>query len=73
MTLTPLINGVPQGALQVRNAAANAKGVYGIKAARIATFQAGDTLQIVYTTSGLNTAGGALEVDALVVYENIDV
>lgn len=73
VTLTPLINGTPKVAIQVTNSAASAKGVYGIKPARIATFEPGDTLSIVYTTSGLDAAGIGIIVDAMCVYENIDV
>lgn len=72
VTLTPLINGTVHTALQVTNAAANAKGVSKLISGRVVTFNQNDTLQIVYTTAGLNSAGGALEVDALVVYESID-
>ncbi len=73
VTLTPVINGTPVPALAVSNKAASAKGVYGLFPARIANFQAGDTLAIVYTTSGLNAAGGALVVDTYVFFEDIDI
>lgn len=73
VTLTPAINGTPQVAIQVSNAAASASGVYGLKPARVANFKTGDTLSIVYTTSGLNAAGIGIIVDALVFFENIDI
>ncbi len=73
VTLTPAINGVPIVALQVSNKAANAKGVYGLKPARVAGYVAGDTLSIIYTTSGLNAAGIGIVVDAMCFFENIDI
>jgi hypothetical protein len=73
VTLTPVINGVPIVDVQVSNNAESAKGVYGIKPARIANFQEGDTLSIVYSTSGLNAAGIGIICDALCVFEDIEI
>ncbi len=72
VTLTPSINGTPVQALQITNAAANAKGVYGIKQARVANFNAGDTLSLIYTTAGLNSAGIGIITDVLCFFESIE-
>ncbi len=73
VTLTPVINSTPQPALQVTGHAANAKGIYGLLPARIASYRAGDTLSIVYTTSGLNAAGIGIIVDVMCFFEDIDI
>lgn len=69
--LQPSINGTVQP-FYVRNAAADAKGVYGHQDGRVTNFRAGDTLQIVYNAAALNAAGIAIEVDVYVMFENVD-
>jgi len=72
VSLWPVINGTVNQSLTVTNAAANAKGLYVFGDARKVNFNAGDTLQIIYKTAGLNAAGGALVVDCYIMFENVD-
>lgn len=73
VTLWPMINGTVNQGLVATNDAASAVGVSKFGSARVVNFNQNDTLQVIYKTSGLDAAGGALECDVYIFYEDINI
>jgi hypothetical protein len=72
VTITPMINGTPQVGIATVIGTAGQHGNYNSPGARIYNFNAGDRLEVLYTTAAVLSAGSPLQVDVLTMYEAVE-